>query len=320
MFDDAMDPYDPGLRELTRRLDAFADTRLSPSLSGTSRMRAAVMNAAHRRAALIAADPTSGAVAPVSVGLAAHRSRFASPAWRRPAAALMAGCLTLAIVGGTVNAASPGGPLYGARIWIEMANLPAGAVARADAEVARLDARLQEAQRAFADGDGPAATAALTAYSVILTEAVRGSSTDQTASAALEAGLTRHVAVLTLLAGSVPATTRDAIRDAITSSTVVLQKLDDAIVGGDGGAGDDGLSGTGGTDPTGGKAAPPTKNGGTAPTASPKPEKTPTPDKGGHSHGSGGTPPDQVDRPVPPHPDPTERPSDKPPSAKSGGT
>ena len=56
MYDDAIDPYDVGMRELSRRLEAFADARLNPSLSGTSRMRTTVMNAAHRRAALIAAD------------------------------------------------------------------------------------------------------------------------------------------------------------------------------------------------------------------------------------------------------------------------
>ena len=42
MYDDAIDPYDVGMRELSRRLEAFADTRLNPSLSGTSRMRTTV--------------------------------------------------------------------------------------------------------------------------------------------------------------------------------------------------------------------------------------------------------------------------------------
>ena len=144
MFDDAIDPYDMGMRELSRRLEAFADTRLNPSLSGTSRMRTTVMNAAHRRAALIAADrafDTAAAAAAVPA-LAAERSRIASRAWRRPMAALAAGALMLALVGGTASAANAGGPLYAARIWIEMANLPAGALARADAEITRLNARL----------------------------------------------------------------------------------------------------------------------------------------------------------------------------------
>jgi hypothetical protein len=318
MFDDTIDPYDTGLRELTRRLEAFADTRLSPSLSGTTRMRTSVMNAAHRRAALIAADATFGsatATAPVTVpAIVAERSPFASRAWRRPAAALMAGCLTLTIVGGTVSAATAGGPLYAARIWIEMANLPAGAIARADAEVTRLDARLQEMQEAYATGDGPAAEAALAAYSVILSEAVQGSAGDPAASAAIESNLTRHVAVLTALIDNVPAAAQDAIRHALSSSTTVLQELDDAIVRGGG----DGLSGAG---PAEGKPVPPTTSDGTAPNASARPEKAPTPDKGGHSHGNGGTPPGQLQPRGTSHPDPTPRPTDKPTGPdKSGGT
>lgn len=319
MFDDTIDPYDTGLRELTRRLEAFADTRLSPSLSGTTRMRTSVMNAAHRRAALIAADAMFDfATASVTVpAIAARRSRFASRAWRRPAAALMAGCLTLAIVGGTASAASAGGPLYGARIWVEMANLPAGAIARADAEITRLEARLQEAQQAYATGDRPAAEAALAAYSVILTEAVQGSAGDPDASAAIESNLTRHVAVLTTLVDSVSAAAQGAIRHALSSSTRVLQELDDAIVRGGG----DGLSGTGPNGPAEGKPVPPTTSDGTAPDASARPEKTPTPDKGGNSHGNGGTPPGQLQPKSTSQRDPTPRPPDKPTGPdKSGGT
>ena len=47
------DPRDP---EIERLLDAFAELRLSPSLAATTRMRAGVMAAAHRRAALLQAD------------------------------------------------------------------------------------------------------------------------------------------------------------------------------------------------------------------------------------------------------------------------
>ena len=275
MYDDAIDPYDVGMRELSRRLEAFADTRLNPSLSGTSRMRTTVMNAAHRRAALIAADRTFDAVAAAAAAVPgvsplngpASRSR----AWRRPMAALAAGALMLALVGGTASAANAGGPLYAARIWIEMANLPAGALARADAEITRLDARLQEARQAYARGDGPAAEAALTAYSVILTEAVAGSAADPAASAAIESSLTRHVVDLELMVASVPPTGQGAVRHALASSTVVLNDLDDAIVqdGHDsqGRPADDVLAPTG---PTGTKPAPPTKGPGAAAGAAPR--------------------------------------------------
>ena len=99
-------------------------------------------------------------------------------------------------------------------------------VARAQAEINRLDARLQEAQQASAAGDGPAASAALAAYSVIVVEAARGSAGDPTASAAIEVTVTRHVVVLTPMVDSVPSPARDAINDALSSSTKVLDDLD----------------------------------------------------------------------------------------------
>ncbi len=325
MFDDTIDPYDVGMRELSRRLEAFADTRLSPSLSGTSRMRTNVMNAAQRRAALIAADRTFDAVAAATQPLVVERSRFAMPAWRRPMVALAAGALMLALVGGTASAANAGGPLYAARIWIEMANLPAGALARADAEITRLDARLKEAHQAFADGDGPAAEAALSAYSEILIEAVQASSTDAAASAAIESSLTRHVADLERMVESVSPTGQGAVQHALASSTLILQDLDDAISqqsrDGQGRSSDDLLGPAG---PTGAKPAPPTKDPGAAPVAAPeatpKPAKTEAPYTGGHGYGNDATPPGHAEPKGTSHPDPTARPSDKPSAPKSGGT
>ena len=143
MFDDAIDPNDPGVLELAKRLEAYADARLSPSMAATTRMRTSVMNAAHRRAALIAADGTFDAAGATTAALAAERAAAATNAWRRPVVAILAGCLTLALLVGTAFAAKPGGPLYAARLWTEMANLPADVVARAEAEIDRLDARLQ---------------------------------------------------------------------------------------------------------------------------------------------------------------------------------
>jgi hypothetical protein len=334
MYDDAIDPYDIGMREISRRLEAFADTRLSPSLSGTSRMRTTVMNAAHRRAALLAADRTFETAASTAAttttvpALAAQRTLFAMPAWRRPMAALAAGALVLALVGGTASAASAGGPLYATRIWVEMANLPAGSLARADAEVTRLDARLEEAKQAYARGDGPAAEAALTAYSVILTEAVEGSAADPAASAAIEANLNRHVADLELMVASVPLTSLEALQHALASSTLVLHDLDDQMVqdrqgtqGTQGRPADDVLGPTG---PTGTKPEPPAKGQdavpGVAPEATPKPAKSEIPYTNGRANGNGGTPPGHADPKAPSHPDATPRPTDKPTAPKSGGT
>ncbi len=117
------------------------------------------MNAAHRRAARGPADDTfdaAGARPPAT--LAADRRGAGARTWRRPVVAILAGTLAVAMLAGTVSASKPGGPLYATRLWIEMANLPAEVVARAQAEINRLDARLQEAQQASAAGDGPAAS------------------------------------------------------------------------------------------------------------------------------------------------------------------
>jgi len=56
MVHGAMDEHDAGLLELRRHLESYADARLIPSVGGTLSMRTHVMNAAHRRAALLAAD------------------------------------------------------------------------------------------------------------------------------------------------------------------------------------------------------------------------------------------------------------------------
>jgi hypothetical protein len=234
MFDDTMDQNDSGLLEITRRLEAYADLRLGPSAAATTTMRASVMNAAHRRAALIAADRAREAAAartiPAGVG-----ERPASRRLYRPAAAFMAASLAIAMLAGTAYGAKAGGPFYAARLWAEVANLPAGLVPRAQAESVRLDRRMAEVQQASADGDAPAAEAALGAYSVIVAEAVVGAAGDPTASATIEISVSRHVVVLTNLAGTVPAQARAAIQDALVSSSKAIDGLDGQSNRGDAG-------------------------------------------------------------------------------------
>ena len=108
--------------------------------------------------------------------------------------------------------------------------MPGNLVARAQAEVARLEDRLDEAQRASTAGDVSGTQAALAAYSAIVVQAAKGSIGDPAASAAIEANVTRHVAVLTLMVESVPVPARAAAEHALTSSA---QALDD--LGGPGG-------------------------------------------------------------------------------------
>src|SRR5258706_350481 len=108
-----------------------------------------------------------------------------SPRFGRSSGSRSAGVLILAILAGTALGARPGGPLYAARIWTEMSNLPANVVDRAQAEVSRLEQRLHEAQQASSDGDVPATEAALAAYSTIVVEAALGSRGNATATTAI---------------------------------------------------------------------------------------------------------------------------------------
>ena len=124
--------------ELTQRLEAYAEARLTPDLSATTRMRARVMAAAHRQAALARAEADRAAAEAAERRLAGRARR--SP-WRRPLTALLAAGLTLAVGIGSVAAAQPGGPVYGARIWAETLNLPRDPNERAQAELRRLAGR-----------------------------------------------------------------------------------------------------------------------------------------------------------------------------------
>ena len=297
MFQDAMDLSDSAMFELRRRLEAYAGARLTPSLDATIRMRAYVLNAAHRHAALMA-SPTFDAAGTTTAAITTERSRSATRAWRRPAAALVAACLAVAMVAGTVSATKPGGPLYDTRIWIEMANLPAEVVARAEAEVSRLDARLAEVQLASTEGDVSAAESALSAYSVIIVEASQGSRGDPTASAAIEVALGRHILVLTALADSVPAPARAAVQQALVASTKVLDDLNGASLHhGRGSAVADGASRS--TRPDGPKSTGPTKVdkavvGGNTPEKSQKPDKGAAPNEAGPKGAQGSAPPGQA--------------------------
>ena len=136
-----------------------------------------------------------------------------------------------------------------------MVNLPTDPAARADAELERLQDRLREAQQAASAGDGSAAGAALAAYSAILLEAEQGSNGNAAASAAVEAGVARHVVVLTQLLDEVPATARAAIEHALASSIKFLDDVDEPTING----GNDGIKPAqpgGAADPGAGGPAP----------------------------------------------------------------
>jgi hypothetical protein len=140
---------------------------------------------------------------------------------------MLAGTLTLGILAGTALATRPGGPLYQARLWTEEANLPAAALARAQGEVDRLQARIDEAEAAAASGDGRGVVAAIGAYATIVTEAAGGTEGDAAAGQLIGTTVSRHVAVLTALLDQVPATAHDAVEQALVASTTALHDIDD---------------------------------------------------------------------------------------------
>ena len=216
--------------ELARRLEAYAEARLSPDRAATARMRAHVMAVAHHRAA-IARVGTDRVAAP-TVLAAAQADRTRRSMWRRPLTALLAAGLTLGVGVGSVAAAQPGGPLYGARIWAETLTLPANANERAQAELRRLEERLAEAAAATAAGDVNAANAALDAYTAIVNEATEDAGNDVSAAATLETGVRSNIAVLKVLAvrfetghGQAGEAIERALQRAIDQSDAALDRI-----------------------------------------------------------------------------------------------
>ncbi|MEX1170153.1 MAG: DUF5667 domain-containing protein [Chloroflexota bacterium] len=225
MDKDFMQHLDPKDDELARRLEAYAEARLSPEPSATIRMRARVMAAAHRQAALARADADRAAAA-VAIAAQAKGGRTRRSAWRRPMTALLAAGLTLAVGVGSVAAAQAGGPLYGVRVWTETLTLPSEADARAHAELQRLQDRLSEAAAATATGDTNAANAALEAYGAIVNEATEDAGNDVSAAATLEAGVRSNIDVLEVLVDRVPTdAARDAIQRAIDRSDSAIDRI-----------------------------------------------------------------------------------------------
>lgn len=284
MDSDQMNHREPRDDELRRRLEAYAEARLSPETSATTRMRAQVMAAAQR-----AVEPgPAGADRASAITGAALADRRRRSAWRRPMTVLLAAGLTLAVGVSSVAGAQPGGPLYGARIWAETLALPSDESGRAQAELRRLDARLAEVAAATAVGDTNAANAALEAYGAIVTEATVGAGGSVAAAARLDAGVRSNMDVLRILAGQVPEKARDAIRNAIERSDSALDELHGKPAGNS-------------------PAATPTPERG----ATDRPERTANPNK---------PTPDPADLTQKPHPTPKPDPAPKPKhTPRSGG-
>ena len=74
-------------------------------------------------------------------------------------------------------AAAQGGPLYGVWLWFEEVTLPSQGRSRTDADVARLQHRLDEAQQAALNGNAGAVSAALAAYRETVDDAISAAAT-----------------------------------------------------------------------------------------------------------------------------------------------
>ncbi len=242
-MDDEMINLMAGDVMLRRRLEAYAEARLSPDPVASSRMRARVLAVAHRQANLGRAD-TALTVLPGSrprstAVVDARRStvtRGPRRAWRRTTTALLAASLGIALMTGTVLAARPGGGLYDARLWLETVTLPSDPSARAVAEIGRLAERIRETLEAARAGDPAAAAAALAAYERIVDEASAGAiaSKDPVAAAAFETGVGRNIAVLEGLLTHVPIQARGAIEQVIDRAVERSEAAVDAIDTGNG--------------------------------------------------------------------------------------
>jgi hypothetical protein len=156
----------------------------------------------------------------------ASRHRLVLGRFRMPAVVaatlLLVGVLT---VGAALAGSGPGGPFYAARLWVEDVTLPTDANARAEAQLARLEARLAEAAAAAEAGNGAAVTAALEAYRAAMEAALGDAGVDPTRREHLAAQLGRHVAVLETLVPLVPDRASEAIQAAVDRTEDRIQEI-----------------------------------------------------------------------------------------------
>ena len=264
-----------GDMRLRRRLDAYAEHRLSPDLTATSRMRARILAHAHRQAELVRADAGLTIVPPLASMPHTRRGRHGV---QRAAIALVAAAgLVGAMVGGAAAASGPGQAFYEARLWAETLTLPSDPSQRAIAQLDRLGERLREAEEAARHGDATAAAAALAAYERIVDQASDAAvgAGDPVAAAALEAGIGHNIDVLTALVASLPSQAAEAIAPvlerAIEHSSTVIDHV--------GGVGKPNppAGGNGGGPAATGKPTKTEQPAGERPEATPKATKTPKP-------------------------------------------
>jgi hypothetical protein len=301
-MDDDMQAMEVRDREIELRLDAFARARLSPDREAVARTRARIMREARLQ---FEASRIAAHMAPAIVRMP-HRSTA-----RRMAMPILAASVWLGIAVGSISAATAGGPLYPARMWVENAILPADGASRANAEISRLNDRLAEAVAGAAHGDVGAVQAALEAYRQISDDAIAAATGNETLEALVAAALDRHLSVLAAVAATLEsqgnntaaAAVEASIQRAIDHSQAVVDRLGANSSGGGGtgsssgpasdpgstggrGSGTGSGAGTGGTGTGTGGTGTGTDTGGTGksdktPKPTPNPTPRPTPDPPG---------------------------------------
>jgi hypothetical protein len=175
--------------DLERELRTYASVRLSPDRFASDRMRAAVL--AHAR--------TLPVVSPLGIVAAPRRLDFLAAfrlGTRRLAPVALVAAIAIGAGSAAGVAASPGGPLYETRIWLETALLPASGQARTDAQAAQLTERLDELTGAVDHGDVGAADAATNAYDQEVDQAVSSAAQSRADLLQLRATIVRHLAHL----------------------------------------------------------------------------------------------------------------------------
>jgi len=194
-------------------LQAYARAELQPDTAALGRMRANVL------AAIGTQFPRPSLVERV-------RGAFAAFGGRRAVLAFVTASLVLfALAGGAFAASRAGGPLYGTRLNVETLTLPSEANARTDAQIARLQARLDEASDGAIHGNGAAVTAALDAYWQILDEALAAAGDDVDRDLRLELELERHRVVLTALVGELPEGAAEAIQRVLDRQAGTIEAI-----------------------------------------------------------------------------------------------
>ena len=286
--------------ELRARLDAYAVARLRADPERTGRVRVRVMVAARAAAEARRTQPTPSPLVPSRPVQAPPRRRVGLRIFRLPAAMAASLVLIGLLAAGAVLAGSgPGGPFYASRLWIEELTLPTEPDARADAQLARLEERLEEATQAAKAGNGAAVTAALEAYRATAEAALGGAGTDTARREHLAFELGRHLAVLEAFVPRVPGRASEAIQAAIDRTETRIEEI---------------LTTTPGT-PPGKPGTPPGKPEATPkPTPPGRPEATPKPTPPGKSEATPKpTPPGKPEAtPKPTPPAPSKTPPGKP--------